>query len=75
MAEDIDSQDIVEIARYFNIMEGEVACAQLRAEKIKAYLKTDNAGGIHPELNFTRGIRLMVLAGDEERARRLIELD
>ncbi len=66
------AEDIVEIARFFNIMEGEVACAQLRAQDIKAYLKTDNAGGIHPELNFTRGVRLMVLAGDEDRARALI---
>lgn len=65
--------DIVEIARFFDIVEGEVACARLRAEGVRAYLKTDNAGGIHPELNFTRGLRLMVLSRDEERARRLIE--
>lgn len=69
------SDDIVEIARYFNIIEGEVACAQLRAAEINVYLKTDNAGGIHPELNFTRGVRLMVLAGDEERARQIIEAE
>jgi hypothetical protein len=67
--------DIIEIGRYFNIMEGELACARLRAEDINAYLKTDNAGGVHPELNFTRGVRLMVLAGDEERARRVIEAE
>ena len=69
------SDDIVEIARYFNIIEGEVACAQLRAEGIIAYLKTDNAGGVHPELNFTRGARLMVLAADEERARQIVEAE
>jgi hypothetical protein len=68
-------EEIVEIARYFNVIEGEVACAQLRSVEIKAYLKTDNAGGIHPELNFTRGVRLMVLAGDEEQARRVLEAD
>ena len=67
------ADDIVEIARYFNAMEGEIACAQLRAEKIRVYLKTDNAGGVHPELNFTRGLRLMVLAEDEDRARAVIE--
>lgn len=67
------ADDIVEVARFFNVMEGEIACAQLRAEEIKAYLKTDNAGGIHPELNFTRGVRLMVLAEDEGRARELLE--
>ena len=65
--------EIVEVGRYFNIMDGEVACARLRSADIKAYLKTDNAGGIHPELNFTRGVRLMVLAEDEERARSLLE--
>ena len=69
------SDEIVEIARYFTIMEAEVSRAQLRAEEINAYLKTDNAGGIHPELNFTRGVRLMVLAGDETRARQIIEAE
>lgn len=67
------ADDIVEIARYFNALEGEIACAQLRAQEIRVYLKTDNAGGIHPELNFTRGLRLMVLAEDEDRARAVIE--
>ncbi len=67
------SDDIVEIARFFNVMDGEVACAQLRAVDIRAYLKTDNAGGVHPELNFTRGVRLMVLAVDEHRARAVLE--
>ncbi len=66
-------EEIVEIARFFNAMEGEVACAQLRALDIKAYIQTDNAGGIHPELNFTRGVRLMVLAEDEARARAELE--
>ncbi|MGI9649309.1 MAG: putative signal transducing protein [Acidimicrobiia bacterium] len=69
------ADEIVEIARYFNVIEGEVACAQLRSADIKAYLKTDNAGGIHPELNFTRGVRLMVLAGDEEQARQVLNAD
>ena len=69
------SDEIVEIARYFTIMEAEVSRAQLRAEDINAYLKTDNAGGVHPELNFTRGVRLMVLAGDEARARQIIEAE
>ncbi len=67
------ADDIVEVARFFTITEGELACARLRADGIKAYLQTDNAGGIHPELNFTRGVRLMVLSGDEPRARELVE--
>ncbi len=69
------ADEIVEVARFFNIMDGEVACAQLRVEQIKTYLKTDNAGGIHPELTFTRGIRLMVLAEDEARARELLQAE
>lgn len=69
------SDDIVEIARFFNVIEGEVACARLRAAGIKAYLRTDNAGGIHPELDFTRGVRLMVRADDEQRARSEIEVE
>ncbi len=66
------ADDIVEVARFYNRMEAEVACARLRADDIAAYLKTDDAGGIHPELDFTRGIRVMVLAGDEELARELL---
>ena len=67
--------EIVEIARFFNIVEGEVACAQLRSNGINAYLRTDNAGGLHPELNFTRGVRLMVLAPDEERALAVLDVE
>ena len=66
------ADDIVEVAKYFNRMEAEVACARLRADNVASYLKTDDAGGIHPELDFTRGIRVMVLAGDEEFARELL---
>jgi len=69
------ADEIVEVARFFNVMDGEVGCAQLRSADIKAYLKTDNAGGIHPELNFTRGVRLMVLADDEEQARLVLGAD
>ncbi len=66
------ADDIVEVAKFFNRMEAEVACARLRADDVAAYLKTDDAGGIHPELDFTRGIRVMVLASDEELARELL---
>lgn len=69
------TEEIVEVGRYFNALEGEIACARLRSGGLKAYLKTDNAGGIHPELNFTRGVRLMVLAADEERARDMLAQD
>ncbi len=64
--------EIIEVAKFFNRVEAEVACAKLRAEDIAAYLKTDDAGGLHPELDFTRGIRLMVLAADEESALELL---
>ena len=67
--------DLVELARFFNRTEAEIVAAKLRAEEVPAYLKTDNAGGIHPELDFTRGIRVMVLAEDEERARLVLEPD
>ncbi len=65
-------EDIIEIAKFFNRGEAEVAVAKLRASSIPAYLKTDDAGGLHPELDFTRGIRLMVLAEDEESARQAL---
>ncbi len=64
--------EIVEIAKFFNRVEAELACARLRADDISAYLKTDDAGGLHPELDFTRGIRLMVLAANEEAALRVL---
>lgn len=66
------TDEIVEVAKYFNRVEAEVACAILRSGDLAAYLKTDDAGGLHPELDFTRGIRLMVLAGDEKSARDLL---
>ena len=69
------ASDIVEVAKFFNRVEAEIACARLRADDIAAYLKTDDAGGLHPELDFTRGIMLMVLEDDEETARVLLTSD
>ncbi len=66
------ADEIVEVGKFFNRLEAEVACAKLRADDISAYLKTDDAGGLHPELDFSRGIRLMVLAGDVASARELL---
>ena len=66
------ADEIVEVAKFFNRIEAEVACARLRADDISAYLKTDDAGGLHPELDFTRGIGLMVLEVDEKSARELL---
>ena len=64
--------EIVEAARFFNRVEAEVACAKLRSEEISAFLKTDDAGGLHPELDFSRGIGLMVLAADKDIALKLL---
>ena len=66
------ADELVEVARFFNRVEAEVACAILRSGELAAYLKTDNAGGLHPELDFTKGIRLMVLAADEKTAQDLL---
>ncbi|HMB69608.1 MAG TPA: DUF2007 domain-containing protein [bacterium] len=61
--------DLVEVARYSSRTEGEIAVARLESDGIEAFASVDDGGGAIPALDLVRGVRILVAAQDEERAR------
>jgi putative signal transducing protein len=52
--------------------DAELARGILEAGGIRAVVTADDAGGMRPELAFSRGVRLLVEVGDAARARELL---
>ena len=50
----------------------EAVAALLATEGIESIVVADDAGGVLPNLDFARGVRLMVAPEDAERARELL---
>jgi hypothetical protein len=50
----------------------ELAAGLLEAEGVEALVLADDAGGNYPMLQFVRGVRVLVAAEDEARARELL---
>ncbi|HIG01493.1 MAG TPA: hypothetical protein EYQ66_09350 [Myxococcales bacterium] len=50
----------------------EAAVSLLASEQIDAWIRSDDAGGGLPNLDFARGVRLMVAPADEARARAIL---
>jgi hypothetical protein len=46
----------------------EAAVSLLASEQIDAWIRSDDAGGGFPNLDFARGVRLMVAPADKARA-------
>jgi predicted Fe-Mo cluster-binding NifX family protein len=65
-----DHQIVLE--KFFNRLEAEMAAGILEAEGIEAVVLADDAGGAYPPLQMARGVRLLVAAEDEARARDLL---
>ncbi|MEX2572321.1 MAG: DUF2007 domain-containing protein [Gemmatimonadota bacterium] len=63
---------MVVIRSYANEFEAEFAKAELAAADIPVQLLTDGLGGVHPHLQFARGIRLAVPESEAEAARDLL---
>jgi hypothetical protein len=71
MEEGIMSETAV-VATYAYRHEAEFARETLRAAGIDSVLVADDAGGAYAPLTFTRGLRLVVLMEEAERARELL---
>ena len=71
------TDDTVVIGSYGTSFEARIALAHLESVGIDAWLATDNAGGAIPSLTgLSGGARVLVRAGDVERAREaLADLD
>ena len=68
-----EEPDTVVIARFNHRYEADFAQGFLNDAKIDSVVSADDAGGADLGLAFTRRVRLIVLAGEEERARTVLE--
>lgn len=53
--------------------EAEIAKGHLEAHDIDAFIMKDDAGGMDPQMQLTRGVRLMVRARDVEEAHDVLD--
>jgi hypothetical protein len=68
----LNRDDAVVLDTFSNRIEAEMAQGILEGEGIDAMVMADDAGGAYPMLQFVRGVRLMVAAGDEARAKEVL---
>ena len=64
---------MVVIRAYANEFEAELARASLEAARIRTHLLSDGLGGVHPHLQFARGIRVAVPESEADVARELLD--
>ncbi len=64
--------DAVVIETFYNRMAAEIAAGVLESEGIEAMVLADDAGGAYPMLQFLRGVKLLVAAEDQYRAREIL---
>ncbi len=64
--------DAIVLETFSNRIEAEIAAGLLESEGVEAMVMADDAGGAYPSLQFVRGVRLMVAAEDQYRAREFL---
>ena len=67
----MDNTDVVEVGRFLNRIDADLACGALQAAGIPAIVSADDAAGTRPHL-WMSGVRLLVPAGDVEEAREIL---
>jgi hypothetical protein len=69
----MDVEHLVVIETYSDESFAEAAVSLLASEGIEAMVASDDAGHALPNLDFARGVRVLVAPADVERAKALIE--
>ncbi|MEM1126683.1 MAG: DUF2007 domain-containing protein [Bacteroidota bacterium] len=64
----LDKERTTILATYYNEIDAEIAKDFLRAEGISAYVSKDDSGGMDPHFQLTRGVRVVIMERDAERA-------
>lgn len=64
--------DAVIVESFSTRLEAELAAGVLESEGIRAFVVADDAGGAYPPLQTVRGVKLLVLGDDADRARTLL---
>jgi hypothetical protein len=68
----LNLDDAVVLETFPNRIAAEMAAGLLESEGVEALVMADDAGGTYPMLQFIRGVKLMVAAEDEARAREIL---
>jgi hypothetical protein len=68
----VNFDDAIVLETFYNRIEAEIAQGILESEGVEAVIMADDAGGSYPMLQFIRGVKLMVAAEDEGRAKEIL---
>jgi hypothetical protein len=68
----VNFDDAIVLETFYNRIEAEIAQGILESEGVEAVIMADDAGGTYPMLQFIRGVKLMVAAEDEGRAKEIL---
>jgi hypothetical protein len=68
----LNLDDAVVLETFPNRIAAEMAAGLLESEGIEAMVLADDAGGAYPSLQFVRGVRVLVAAEDQYRAREIL---
>ena len=68
----MDFDDAVVLETFPSRIEAEMTQGILEGEGIEAVIMADDAGGAYPMFQFIRGVKLMVAAEDEARAKEIL---
>ncbi len=68
----MDLESAVVIETFSDKAFAEAAVSLLASENIEAWIRADDAGGGLPNLDFARGVGVLVAPGDRERARQIL---
>lgn len=64
----------VELKTVYSEMEAQILITHLNEESIETIIDKDDAGGMHPHLQATRGVKLLVKEEELQKAKELIEI-
>ena len=67
------SDEVVVIQTFSNETDATMAQQMLQESGVRAFVLKDDAGGMEPHLQRTRGVRLVVKPDDAKRARKILE--
>lgn len=70
---DPSSQWTTVIASFWNRRDAEIAQDHLEKKGISAFVNADDAGGMHPELQLSQGVHLVVLGEEAQHAHEVLE--
>ena len=66
-------RDVVVARTYNTTVEAELAASWLEASGVDCMVLADDAGGVYPNFQITFGVKLLVRAADEPRAKEVLE--